>query len=119
MSKQIEQAYIESAIPNREVSDKILAMIDAFDNSSGGTTSEKYTKTVALSDWVGPSAGVYTLTILFSFHGIHNPNVTCYETNGINFDQVLVPIEINTNNDITITVNETQDARFLGKIVID
>lgn len=37
MSKQIEQAYIESAIPNKEVSDKILAMIDAYDTNNSGT----------------------------------------------------------------------------------
>lgn len=38
MSSQIEQAYIESAIPNREVSSKILDMIDAFDNGSNGSS---------------------------------------------------------------------------------
>lgn len=34
MSSQIEQAYIESAIPSREVSDKILAIIDNFDSNN-------------------------------------------------------------------------------------
>lgn len=35
MATQLEEAYIESAIPNKRVSKKILDMIDAFDN--GGT----------------------------------------------------------------------------------
>jgi len=36
MSKQIEKAYIKSAIPNNEVSEKILDMIEAFDEGGGG-----------------------------------------------------------------------------------
>jgi hypothetical protein len=90
-------------------------------NESAETTSssEKYTKTITLGDWSGPSAGEYTLTVAYSFHGITNPKAVCYETNGANFDQVLVPTTVNASNDIIITVNETIDARFLGKIVID
>lgn len=37
MTTQIERAYIKSAIPNDEVSDKILEMIESFDNGGGGT----------------------------------------------------------------------------------
>jgi hypothetical protein len=37
MTTQIERAYIKSAIPNDEVSDKILEMIESYDNGGIGT----------------------------------------------------------------------------------
>lgn len=36
MPTQLEEAYIESAIPNKRVSKKILDMIEAFDNGGSG-----------------------------------------------------------------------------------
>lgn len=121
MVTKTEKAYIKSAIPNDEVSDKILDMIEQFDsgNSDLGNTDIKYTKTVLLGDWMGPSANEYTLTVAFSFHGIINPKAVCYEINGAEFELILVPTKVNSNNDIIITVNQTPDARFVGKIVID
>lgn len=89
------------------------------ESAETASSSEKYTKTITLGDWVGPSAGEYTLTVAYSFHGITNPKAVCYESNGANFEQVIVPTTVNASNDIIITVNETIDARFLGKIVID
>jgi hypothetical protein len=83
----------------------------------GGTT--KYVKTVLLGDWVGPSSGEYTLTIAHSFHGIPNPQVVSYETSGADFEQILVPIKIDAAHNITLTVPQTPDTRFIGKIVIE
>lgn len=79
----------------------------------------KYTKTVTLVDWIGPSAGEYTLTIPFVLHAIPNPSVTCYETNGLVFDQLIVPLNIDSSNNIIITCSETPDTRFIGKIFIE
>lgn len=39
MTTHVEQAYIRASIPNDEVSQKILDMIDAFDNGGSGTGS--------------------------------------------------------------------------------
>lgn len=89
------------------------------ESAETASSSEKYIKIITLGDWSGPSAGEYTLTVAYSFHGITNPKAVCYETNGASFDQILVPTTVNASNDIIITVNETIDARFLGKIVID
>lgn len=79
----------------------------------------KYIKTVALIDWGSPSGGEYTLTIPFSSHGIPNPLASCYETNGATFDFLICPVNVDASNNITIKVNETPDARFIGKIVIE
>jgi hypothetical protein len=120
MVTKTEKAYIKSAIPNDEVSEKILEIIESFDSGGGsGAASEKYTKTILMDDWTGPSANEYKIVVTYTFHGILNPTVTCYETNGAAFDQVLLSTSIDANNDITITVNQIPDARFVGKIVID
>ncbi len=101
------------------VARRTLSVGTTINETAETSSSQRYIKTVILGDWIGPSAGEYTLTIPFSFHGIATPNASCYETNGASFDKVLVPTTINASNDIIITVNETIDARFLGKIVID
>lgn len=87
--------------------------------AAGGGTTTKYVKTVILGDWVGPSAGDYTLTIPFSFHAIPNPQVVCYQTAGADFEQILAPIKIDASHNITITTSQTPDTRFVGKIVIE
>jgi hypothetical protein len=87
--------------------------------AAGGGTTTKYTKTVILGDWTGPSSGEYTLTIPFSFHGIPNPQVVCYEAVGLDFEQIIAPIKIDASNNITITSSQTPDTRFIGKIVIE
>jgi hypothetical protein len=79
----------------------------------------KYVKTVILGDWTGPSAGEYTLLIPHSQHGIANPEIACYETNGTGFDQILMASNIDASNNITISVPQTPDSRFIGKIVIE
>jgi hypothetical protein len=90
-----------------------------FVSAGAGSPFIKYIKTVVLGDWVGPSAGEYTLTIPFSFHGVTNPVAACYETNGLTFDLVMVAVNVNASHDIVITTNQTPDTRFVGKIVIE
>jgi hypothetical protein len=53
MTTKTERAYIKSAIPNREVSDKILDMIDQFDEGGGGGEDiPNYSSTFnSTSDW--------------------------------------------------------------------
>lgn len=84
----------------------------------GGGSSVKYVKTVILADWVGPSAGEYSLTIPFSFHAKSNPIVTCLETNGADFDVIDAAILL-TGNDVKVVVLSSPDTRFVGKIFID
>lgn len=84
----------------------------------GSEIVSKYVKTLILSDWVGPSAGEYSLTIPFSFHGKSNPVVTCMETSGSDFEQVDAAVFL-TGNDVKILVLSTPDTRFAGKIFIE
>lgn len=84
----------------------------------GGGSAAKYVKTVILGDWVGPSAGEYSLTIPFSFHAKANPVVTCMETNGSDFDVVEASILL-TGNDVKVVVLSSPDTRFVGKIFVD
>ena len=93
--------------------------IDITSTGGGGGSTVKYVKTVVLGDWTGPSAGEYTLIIPFAFHAIVNPEIVCYETNGAGFDQILMAANIDASNNITISVPQTPDSRFVGKIVIE
>lgn len=90
-----------------------------FQAVGGGGSSTKYIKNVALIDWIGPSAGEYTLTIPFSFHGVTNPVCACYEENASTFDLIMYPVNVDASNNIVIKANQTPDTRFLGKIVIE
>ncbi len=100
------------------VSDPLTNTID-FITSGAGSPFVKYVKTLLIGDWIGPSAGEYTLTIPFSFHGVTNPVCACYEENSGTFDLVLYPVNVNSSNNIVIKASQTPDTRFIGKIVIE
>lgn len=87
--------------------------------AAGGGATTKYVKTVLLGDWVGPSSGEYTLTIPFSFHAIPNPQVVCYETVGAFFEQVLLPLQVDSSHNVILTTTAIPDNRFVGKIVLE
>lgn len=93
--------------------------IDIKAIGGGGGGSSKYTKVVTLLDWIGPSSGQYTLTIPFSFHAISNPVVACYESNGSDFDIILVPTMVDASNNVILTVSEIPDTRFIGKVILE
>lgn len=89
-----------------------------FVSVGSGEAVPKYVATVQISDWVGPSAGEYSLTIPFTFHAKTNPVVTCMEESGADFEVVDAAIFI-TGNDVKILVLSTPDTRFAGKIFIE
>lgn len=84
----------------------------------GGGSVPKYATIIQVSDWVGPSAGEYSLSIPFTFHGKVNPVVTCMEESGADFEVVDAAIFL-TGNDVKILVLSTPDTRFAGKIIIE
>jgi hypothetical protein len=100
------------------VTDPINNTID-FVASGAGSPFTKYVKTVLIGDWIGPSAGEYTLTIPFSFHGVTNPMVASYEENAGSFDLIIYPVNVDASHNVIIKANQTPDTRFLGKIVIE
>jgi len=99
-------------------SDPLTNTID-FTSAGGGSPFVKYVKTVVLGDWTGPSAGEYSLSIPFSFHAVTNPTVACFETNGATTDLIMVPVNVDSSNNIIIKVPQTPDSRFVGKVVIE
>ena len=84
----------------------------------GSGSASKHVTTVQIIDWIGPSAGEYSLSIPFSFHGKVNPVVTCMEQSGADFEVVDAAIFL-TGNDVKILVLSTPDTRFVGKIFIE
>jgi hypothetical protein len=87
--------------------------------AGAGSPFIKYVKTLLIGDWIGPSANEYVLTIPFNLHGVVNPEIACYEANGLTFDEVLIGANIDSNNNIVIKATQTPDTRFIGKIVIE
>lgn len=84
----------------------------------GGGVTTKYVQAVIIGDWV-LSSGEYLLVIPYSTHNIPNPIVTCYESNGASFNEILIPVDISASETITLSVPQIPDARFIGKIVIE
>jgi len=76
----------------------------------------------ATTSWGAASGGLYTITVLASAHGKGTSvsNVVSYETVGGDSEKVL-PNEVlvdNTTGDVSLTVSETPDGRFAGKLII-
>lgn len=99
------------------VTDNATKTIDI--TTAAGSPFTKYVKTVLIGDWIGPSANEYVLSIPYSFHGVTNPVAACYESNAGSFDLIMVSINVDTSNNITLTATQTPDTRFIGKIVIE
>lgn len=86
----------------------------------GGGELVKYSQTFnATTDWSGPSAGYYNLTILAATHGMGTtPAVLVFELDGGDYVQVEVSVEADTSGNITLSVTEDGDDRFAGKVII-
>lgn len=92
------------------VSSNIQDQINAL-----GTISIAFNST---GDWLGPSAGQYTLVILQSSHLKAEPITEVFELNGSDFDLVHTNVSIDPSTNIVISVSEVPDLRFAGKITI-
>lgn len=104
--------------------DSVIITADPVTNTidfvavGGGGVAPKYATTIQISDWVGPSAGEYSISIPFTFHAKTNPVVTCMEESGADFEVVDAAIFL-TGNDVKILVLSSPDTRFAGKIIIE
>ncbi len=85
-------------------------------------TSSTYITTFnATTDWGTAGGGFYTITVPAATHGITTPNsVDTWEDDGAgNFTKTTVELpRILSNNDITISVSDSPDGRFAGRVVI-
>jgi len=85
----------------------------------GGGSSSTYSESFSSGNWVGPSGGEYTYTILQSVHEKGtDPIVQVFENNAGVFELVETGVEVDSFGNVTITVNETPDTRFPGRVVI-
>lgn len=92
--------------------------LNAPGSGSGGSVTPSITSFVN-GDWTGPASGEYSITVTEATHGKgSNPTVTVYEDNTGTFERVEPSIELNASGDVTISVTETPDLRFEGKIII-
>lgn len=109
--------FISSDSSVEIVTDNTNKTIDLIATGGGGTA--KYTKTVILGDWTGPSGGEYFLDIPFSQHAKVNPVVTCYEDIAGEFNKIEAPVIIYTSNNVRIVTLSSPDTRFTGKVFIE
>ena len=98
---------------------RIYKRIDPTITGGGGGASE-YSQTFSVATWGAPSSGEYSIVILAASHGAGTtPVVQVSELNGSDYEQVDVNnVSINPLGDVTISVTETIDARFDGRITI-
>lgn len=78
-----------------------------------------YSQTFVVADWVGPSAGAYTLTIPKSTHLQTQPECSVFELDGLDYIEVTVGVRVTPADDIILTVNEVPDNRFDGRVIIN
>jgi hypothetical protein len=82
------------------------------------SSSSKYNITFNNStDWTLIS-GSYSLTVLKATHNRNNPTVQVFELVGSDYLQVETGVNVNSSEDVIITINSVPDLRFTGKILI-
>jgi hypothetical protein len=87
------------------------------------TVNAPYVQTFnATTDWGSASGGLYTITVPATTHGfgLNVSQVVTYQTSGSDSEQVTANSVLinNITGDVSITVTQTPDARFAGKLVI-
>jgi hypothetical protein len=87
-------------------------------STGGGGASPGYSQSIILGSWTVDS-GNYILTIPAAVHGKGtNPHVQAFQSVGSDFEEIIVGVLLSPAGNITITVNQTPDARFSGKIIV-
>lgn len=88
-------------------------------NIVGGAGNVPFTSSFNVASWVGPSANNYTITIPESTHQKGTKLIVqVFELIGTDYEEIQVPIKIDSTGNVIITVNEIPDLRFEGKITI-
>lgn len=78
-----------------------------------------YVQTFVIADWVGPSAGSYSLTIPKATHLQTVPEAVVFELSGSDYIQVEVGVKVLANDNVILTVNDVPDNRFDGRVIIN
>lgn len=92
---------------------------DTWINTNPGGVMD-YTDDFLVVDWSGPTGGYYEYTITALVHGLGTkPSIDVFETAaGPKYTQVGVEWSLNSSGDVLITVPQTPDCRFAGRVII-
>jgi hypothetical protein len=94
----------------------LQAQIDALEDNVNDLQTHSQTFTTAT--WTGPVLGQYSITVPFSSHNKTKPVVQIYELVAGQYQLVDCAVTVDGTNNVKISVNETPDLRFSGKIFI-
>ena len=96
-----------------------LDLVGTSGGGGGGGLADRYFGIFNnTTDWTLNSPN-YTKTILAAAHskGVH-PSVQVFELNGSDYEEINVGVVVNASGDVTITVTEAPDNRFVGLVLI-
>lgn len=100
----------------------ISGELDIVGTSGGGPAVQSPNYVATFNNpvsWGSPSGGLYTLTVPVATHGKgQNPVVQILELNGSDYQNIAITHTIKPSGDIVITVPETPDLRFSGKVIV-
>lgn len=99
-------------------SNNLTGEVDFRVTPAGGAERVPYPVHFVISDWV-LDVDAYRIDVTAANHLLGmNPTVNVFELDGMDFDEVETGLELNSAGDITITVPQTPDLRFDGKIIV-
>lgn len=92
---------------------------DTWILTNPGSTTD-YTEDFLVTDWAGPSGGYYEYAVTALVHGLGpKPSIDVFETTaGPKYTQVGVEWSLNSSGDVLVTVPQTPDCRFAGRVII-
>jgi hypothetical protein len=101
-----------------QIFNPFTGQLDFTGSTSVAPAATNYVQTFTTATF-GASGGNYILTITAATHGLGtSPGVEVFELVGSDYVVIISSILVNTSGDVTISVNQTPDARFNGKVVI-
>ncbi len=135
VASSFDAAVISVSTPNGDVTDINTINFTSSDNSitisgdtvtgtvdfivAGGGASAKYAQSFnATTDWSGPSLGLYSITVPQVTHAKTNPTVDLFELVASDNEQVFAEIDVDGSDNVTISVLQSPDLRFAGKLII-
>jgi hypothetical protein len=85
--------------------------------TGGGGDTSGYIFSFNASSWV-LNGDSYEIKVLKTTHNRTNPQVMVFELIGSSFEEVIASVNLDTSDNITISVSSSPDLRFSGKLII-
>mgnify|MGYP000937909620 CR=1 FL=1 len=97
-----------------------LVNVGSSSGGGGGGSTAPYVRTFTISDWSSPISGTRYINVAGATHtkGL-NPMIQVFELNGSSYEEVFLQVEVDSaTGDVALTITNTTDLRFDGKVVI-